>query len=249
MSSASLAEPMLSAEQPGMLTEAMLLSSHHIVDEDELDEPSSPLYDHPVPALSTALEPQTSSSSDSSSSTLSGSPPSAAITPSPIHYSASSPNKLHPAHPANHLSPPTTLRTLSSSTSSPTLSSMHRKGSHTRYPSSSFTFKGFHRKHTPITLQFTNVSLTLPSGQQILSDVTGSFPHSRLIAIMGPSGEHLTTNTTAPHPHKIYRPCAHQIPRLLLCSSALFIRRWQDQLPQRARRPLRLRAHGGHHQH
>ena len=32
------------------------------------------------------------------------------------------------------------------------------------------------------------MSLTLPSGQQILSDVNGQFPHSRLIAIMGPSG-------------------------------------------------------------
>ena len=191
MAVAALAEPLLLVEQPDLMTEPMLLPAHAALTSSPLPaEPSSPLFSHPISAI-TSLSPQLSASSDSSSSrsSMSGSPPSAALSPSPMHYSTSSPVLLHQPHPPAFLSPPTLYSSLSHSTSSSSsLSSQHRKGSHTRYPSSSFTFRGFHRKHTPITLQFTNVSLTLSSGQQILSDVTGHFPHSRLIAIMGPSG-------------------------------------------------------------
>ena len=97
----------------------------------------------------------------------------------PLPHSSSSPLSTHrkgsSPSSSSSPSPPTHSRHASSSTSA-------------SCPSSSTPFTGFHRKHTPITLQFTDVSLTLPSKQPILSHVTGSFPHSRLIAIMGPSG-------------------------------------------------------------
>ena len=192
MSSSGLSEPLLLLDQPGLLTEPMLPPAHASLLSPAPAEPHSPMFDNP-----TVLSPQTSSSSDassqsSSSSSMHGTPPPSLA---PIHYSASSPLTLHQPNPAAFLTPPTQYSTLSHSASnSSSLSALHHRktshasGAHTRYPSSSFTFTGFHRKHTPITLQFTNVSLTLPSGQQILSDVTGHFPHSRLIAIMGPSG-------------------------------------------------------------
>ena len=197
MQSSGLTEPLLLIDQPGSMTAPMLPPAHTNLLSPAPAEPNSPLFDSAGTTITGSLSPQTSSSSDASShsstgSSHNGSPP----THAPIHYSASSHLTIHQPNPAAFLSPPVHYSTLShSNSSSSSLSAQrHRSGSHaappahTRYPSSSFTFKGFHRKHTPITLQFNKVSLTLSSGQQILSDVTGHFPHSRLIAIMGPSG-------------------------------------------------------------
>jgi len=91
------------------------------------------------------------------------------------------------SHSNNHLSPSIPSSSSSSSLSSQLPVRKPSVGSFVPFSSSSM-FKGFQIKKTPLSLQFNNLSLTLPNGQLILDDVTGHFPHSRLVAIMGPSG-------------------------------------------------------------
>ena len=154
-------------------------------------EPSSPTsFPSPhKPATAPDFSATSPTSSSLSSPTYSPSSSTAAAddSPPPPPYHVSPSFLSHQLLTAPSPSAPFTSSLPHSSSSSSSLSSQ-RKASHTRYPSSSFSFTGFHRKHTPISLQFHDVSLTLPNGQRILQSVTGSFPHSRLIAIMGPSG-------------------------------------------------------------
>lgn len=52
-----------------------------------------------------------------------------------------------------------------------------------------YDFKGFQPKTLPITIGFQSLGLTVLGNKRVLKNVTGVFEHSKLISIMGPSGQ------------------------------------------------------------
>jgi ABC-type phosphate transport system ATPase subunit len=55
--------------------------------------------------------------------------------------------------------------------------------------SDGYEFKGLKEHQQKVSIQFENLGLVIgKTNKSILSGVTGTFHHSRLIAVMGPSG-------------------------------------------------------------
>lgn len=56
-----------------------------------------------------------------------------------------------------------------------------------------YRFRGLRNKEATVSIKFDNLGLTLQDGRSVLDGVSGEFKHSRMAAIMGPSGAGKTT--------------------------------------------------------